>query len=562
MTTIEIRNFRRCERADLSGGPLLLVAGNNANGKTSVLTAIAAAGARLSSPEDRTKAEAQTLVLHGQEQATVSIETDGGSVRLQLPSFKTIEDGAGVTMSRIAAGLESLVDISPAQRAAFLSQWIKAEPTEEDLLQAVKDAGLRETLSGAIWKAVQESGWNGAHKQAQESGTKLKGKWESLTASKRWGVNAGANWLPDGWREELRGITIEDAQAAVKRAAEELETAVASAAISADEMKKLEESAALLGQAKEQLAKREAAYAAAVKRLEDLRAERDELPIASGNVSELPCPCCGGILRIIEKDGVRKLIESPKDEMSEAQRKEMRVKIAQLDGDIANATAEARAASQSLEAGKAAVLSATKSGEKLAAAKGKKGSADALSDARAAVEKAAQDADMVEVYVNATKTHSAIVTNLAIQLILSDGGLRKTVLNRKMKDFNEKEIAPVYKAAGWPAVTLDANMEPMFDGFTYRDLSKSHQWIARTVLQIAIAKLDGSDMVLLDEADLLDKGNRNRLFGMLVKLKQPAVIGMTVNVPNLVPDLAAKKVGESYWIEAGIAKPLAKAIAA
>jgi hypothetical protein len=71
-----------------------------------------------------------------------------------------------------------------------------------------------------------------------------------------------------------------------------------------------------------------------------------------------------------------------------------------------------------------------------------------------------------------------------------------------------------------------------------------------------MAKLDGSDMVVLDAADVLDGTTRSGLFAMLEESGLDALVCLTLTRPEQCPDLAAADLGCSYWIEAGVTRPL------
>ena len=73
----------------------------------------------------------------------------------------------------------------------------------------------------------------------------------------------------------------------------------------------------------------------------------------------------------------------------------------------------------------------------------------------------------------------------------------------------------------------------------------------RAALQIAIAQLEKAGLVIIDGADILDKDGRARLMNLVVGLGIPAVVCMTLNRPDMAPDLAAAGVGATYWVEKG-----------
>jgi hypothetical protein len=95
-----------------------------------------------------------------------------------------------------------------------------------------------------------------------------------------------------------------------------------------------------------------------------------------------------------------------------------------------------------------------------------------------------------------------------------------------------------------------------YGGRAYRRSSTSEQYRVRAVVAVAMAKLDGSDMVVLDAADVLDGTTRSGLFALLDEAGLDALVCMTLTRREQVPDLAASELGASYWIEDGIAQPL------
>ena len=71
-----------------------------------------------------------------------------------------------------------------------------------------------------------------------------------------------------------------------------------------------------------------------------------------------------------------------------------------------------------------------------------------------------------------------------------------------------------------------------------------------------MAQLDGSAMVVLDAADVLDGPTRSGLFALLEEAGLPALVCMTLSRREQLPDLAAAGLGASWWIEDGVAQPL------
>jgi hypothetical protein len=95
-------------------------------------------------------------------------------------------------------------------------------------------------------------------------------------------------------------------------------------------------------------------------------------------------------------------------------------------------------------------------------------------------------------------------------------------------------------------------MSISYGDYQYILLSKSTQYRVRISLQAAFTMLDGSQILLIDGADILDSAGRNGLFKMLTGLQSMAVVAMTIDKQEKIP--AIEKLGGcAYWIENGTA---------
>ena len=111
-------------------------------------------------------------------------------------------------------------------------------------------------------------------------------------------------------------------------------------------------------------------------------------------------------------------------------------------------------------------------------------------------------------------------------------------------------------AAEWKDVAVDPAMTLTYGGRPYALLSTSEQYRVRAVLAVAMARLDGSDLVVIDAADVLDGETRSGLFAMLEEAELAALVCMTLTRRGQCPDLAELGLGCSYWIEAGVCDAL------
>jgi hypothetical protein len=146
--------------------------------------------------------------------------------------------------------------------------------------------------------------------------------------------------------------------------------------------------------------------------------------------------------------------------------------------------------------------------------------------------------------------HRSICTMETLIDKIAPDGIRGEVLQRALKGFNQamKQFTAV---ASWRDVELGADFLPTYGGYIYLLLSASAQFRVRVVLQLAMAKLDNSQAVVIDAADFLDRGGRSGLFKAVQVAGLPAMVCVTVDDKEKVPDLKGRGMGLSYWIGDG-----------
>ncbi|NIQ69350.1 MAG: hypothetical protein GTN94_22770 [Candidatus Aminicenantes bacterium] len=80
--------------------------------------------------------------------------------------------------------------------------------------------------------------------------------------------------------------------------------------------------------------------------------------------------------------------------------------------------------------------------------------------------------------------------------------------------------------------------------------SASEKFQARAVLQLALGKMEGAQLILIDGADIIVGDERNGLFSAILRADQPAIVFMSLPRREAMP--AMNKIGgAAYWIEKG-----------
>jgi len=542
---ITVKNYRGCAEADLELAPIALVAGLNHAGKSSIAQAVAAALTRNPAiVEGVTKAGAEVLLRDGEKRGRCTVGDESGSVSANWPGASVSEDGRGPQASEIACGLVSLVGMKPKDAAAALIAAMSALPTLDDLRAACP--GVRPELLDAVWKRIQSEGWDASAKRAGERSASLKGAWEQITGE-RWGVQKGAGWAAPG----LPGADI-DPQQEVAACRQALEDAIANQAANEAEVQRLQAEASKAQSRAATVANLEEESRTLNADVQRLIAEQNALPRPETAEQMVECPHCKGHLVVVSRTDVRAPVAGVTDEENQrrqaaidAKREEVRVAqvgAAQVDSELREyraALAASNRAQQQLDA----MPTGTVTAEQVQAARNALRQAD---DWNVAVSKTAA----------AASRHAEIVENNDLVAALAPNGVRQTVLASKMSALRAR-LVELSAAAGWSTVELDDDLRVTLGGRAYGLLSASEQFRVRTVLQVALADLDGSDAVIIDAADILDRGGRNGLFSMLRVAGMRALVCMTMNDVKDVPDLSrASGLGRSYWIGGAVAAPV------
>lgn len=552
---IIIRDFRRVERADIQVAPIALVAGLNAAGKTSIVQAVQAALLRrpLTTPEALVKT-ARALVRRGAEEASavVSRRDGDGYAMVSWPACKVdSSDDDAPRSSEIAAGLVSILDMPPKDRPRALAAYVGAGPETEEIRSELAECGYSDEAVQQVLDAIEKNGWDDTHKKAVEAGANFKGRWEQITGAS-FGSSKSATWVPEGW--DLAALEAADHQSLQMDevdARSALERLIAAGAVGAAEVARLRDQMnTALGT---DLVARQEAVAEIEQRLASLRDERAAMPAATGD-GGMPCPSCGTHL-VLMKDHTDPAAASLKVADSNVKPDELkrrRLRAAEIDGQISRAEGDLRAALAALRNAEGVVQAGEEAKAKLAEIEKEDADEAALAEARAAVAAAQARRVGYEAWVAARKVYANWQKNARLIDLLGPEGLRKRVLARHIETLNTR-LAAASADAKWGTVRIDENFGAWCGTEPYWTLSKSTQWRVRTTLQVVLAQIDGSDLVVIDEADILDPKGRNGLVMMLKRAGVGALVAMTVGDRSKVPDLAAAGFGASYWLDGGIA---------
>lgn len=557
MITIDIVNFRGCERAQVQCAPIALISGLNAAGKTSIAQAVGAALSGVTLPIAglaRGKVGGSVFVRSGAAEGSVEVSGDDGSASVTWPDAKLVMRGKPPTASAYAVGLQSIVDMAPRDRVRVLAEYLHADPTRDELAAALAEHGLgAPQVIETLWPSIERNGWDGAERERRDRGAQMKGQWRQVTTA-NWGSKVGAGFRPD-----LGYLVESDLVAAVAQAKNDRDRAIAAQAVSDAEREGAEAEARELSSRRERVDVLAARAANAESDFQKARAARQSLPAAE-QARTVPCPYCAQPIKI-ERDVVEVRLERIGMQLDDKTLRDRRQAIATADGTLANRNDALLVARQQLAEARAAVDAAERAAERIANWPRAVETGTDLETATQALSRADKHLAEYRMKIEADRLHGMIEGNeIAIRLLAADG-LRATKLERVIGVFVRSTLAGLSTASGWGMVEVDAEGNIAYAGRAYGLLSTSEQYRVRALLAAAMAQIDGSAMVIFDGADVLDLPSRSGLFELIRAIERPALVCMTMP-RSRVPDLRKEGFGESYWLAGGVVELLGERIAA
>jgi len=258
---------------------------------------------------------------------------------------------------------------------------------------------------------------------------------------------------------------------------------------------------------------------------------------------DTPCPHCGKPLSISGgKIKIGGTITPEMEKKSETDYKEYQTKIAEINGKI-------QTIGEGIVSANAGLKFQTEAAEKLALPRTVTRD---VAEIEAEISVIENENAMIAAVKNATELQKKIEKLEKIVVVLKPEGLRKTMLTSGLDTFN-KSAADICKKANWLAVGLTENLDILYGKRDYRLLSESEKFRVRATLQIVCAGLDGSEMIVIDGADILDSKGRNGLFAVLNYIAIGTCVFMTLPEAEMLamPDKMAKIGAKTYMIENG-----------
>ncbi|WBM11587.1 AAA family ATPase [Pseudomonas aeruginosa] len=567
ITKLEITNFQGLRHAALDvSAPVLLVAGHNGAGKSSLLDAIAMAfngqPRRVSLKKDMAQ-----LVTEGAKKGEARVEWLDAAYEVQvcgvaLPTGK----GSALTDSPflpyvLDAGLFASLDAKERRRVLFDLSGASTSPNQiaERLVAKGHAAALVEKV-----KPLLRSGFRAAVEQAKAYASESRGAWKAITGE-NYGSEKAVDWAP----ELLATVVTEDQVAEAGKNLQLLE----------DDLAEAQQALGASKQAR-QAADGRAQRIAKLRELVDLEPRRrnklttdeqnqDEWSekvmaaelASSGSVPHQPltCPHCQGAVdlqagtlvvhqppeQIADAEAARRLPEY-REYLASAQRA---VANSQRDLDECLAAAEQIKAleAESVEAPSAeAIANGEQAINELRQARDRQQAK--VQSLHEAFNAAAQRQDVIK---QAAGFHAEVCAWSALADALSPTGIPAEILADAIGPVNEL-LQRLSGTAGWLPVQISADIDVTFGGRLYGLLSESERWRCDATLALAIATISGLRLALLDRLDVLDLPSRSQALTLLRAVTMDKEIDSVIVAGTLKEAMAKTPTWlQAVWIDAG-----------
>lgn len=568
ITKLEITNFQGLRHAALDvSAPVLLVAGHNGAGKSSLLDGVAMA---FSGQPRRVslKKEMDKLITEGAKKGEARVEwlDEAGEVQacgVALPSGKgsPLADSPFlpyVLDASLFAGLKA------DDRRKLLLSLTGASASPAEVGKRLKAKGIDLALFEKV-KPLLRSGFSAMVGQAKDYASEARGAWKAITGE-NYGSEKAVDWAP----ELLATVVTEDQVAEAGKNLQLLEDDLAEAQQALGASKQARQAADGRAQRIAQLRELAELEPRRRNKLTTDQQNQDEWSekvmvaelASAGSVPHQPltCPHCQGA---VDLQAGTLVVHQPPEQIADAEAarrlSEYRGYLASAQRAVANSQRdldECLAAAEQIKALEAESVEAP-SAEAIAngeqAINELRQARDASRAKLVALQEALEAATQREASIaKAQAAHQDVVAWTGMVDALSPTGIPAEILADAIGPVNEL-LQRLSGTAGWSPVQISADIDVTFGGRLYGLLSESERWRCDATIALAIAKLSGLRLVLLDRFDVLDIPARTQ---QAMKLFQSLAAGGEIDtliVAGTLKEPMAKTPAwlQAVWIDAG-----------
>lgn len=595
INSILVSNFLRIKSANIEfQRPVVLVAGPNGNGKSSLAEAV-----RMAFTEQPTrvskKNEYEKLVHDGEKTGTILINHSQGETSFVLPKGK----GEGqVTHGAMPFCLNAnlFASLDTQARREFLLKLMGVKMTPNFVVDALVTRGVKMDKAEQVIPLLA-AGISSAQAEAQAKARDAKTVWKTATGE-NYGKEKAQDWkadVPEFDQDKIDVLTlnIEELQRQIDDANQAI-GAVKSPGENVDELQKQLDETRKVGT---QYARIQDKLNVDLRQLEEWE---DKVARAQAAAKGTPEGLIHDLARSLNwAHGMLPTTVPPEHEEAwiaaelhlGAYEKEFGVIGAHGDPELAQQLPAYQSALEliqrsvansrrDLAAADAAAQQAILLEEKIALAKGSESQVQQLAalqtklaELRAemtAKQKACdqevqmmREADQATVRTEkATQAHEDVKAWEAISDALKPDGIPSELLGSALEPFNSM-LTEFSQIADWPLVRVYDDMGISFGEHEYALCGESHQWRADALIACAIAALSGIKFVVLDRFDCLDLPGRGDALALIddlianADLECALVLATLKSKPEGLPDHV-----QAEWIQGGVVQSTTEQVVA
>lgn len=552
-----VNNFRGVKSAELDVEKTAFVGGRNFHGKSSLAQACALVLTGETMPGKLPKKYVDR-VIHGfgnnGKTAFLSVVDEQGSAKIEYPAATYSAVGKNPQASRIAVGLDTLTGFKVEDRAAYLSKFLGTTPTKDDLLAAVKDAGMKADEYENLWLMIERDGWDTAHVKVAKQATELKGEWKHVTGGETYGKQKAESWYPANWHDIIgtESRNVEQLLDAIGVLTSDHIASIRRGAVDESRLADLKKLVSDLDNARKAYDEKADAALKLSEKVKELRKKpAPKVPRASDIQA---CPKCKTILTVNDEG---KIVTASDKTPLKTDVKAAKAALNRYNGEIQQAEDEYNETAKARDLLETHVNECEKAKlelERIAADEAKGKPERTADEIQAEIDLLNARVKAIKAHTEAYATHQKIQHYEIIADALAPDGVRKTALERGLGKINVT-LAQHCKTAGWNTVRIDSDLTVWFGEVPYEFCSESEQYRVDMTIRLTVAVADGSDVAIYDRADLLDSPGRNGIMRMITSAGVRAIIFCTKNSAEEVPNMAQHGVA-SYWVENGELKRL------
>lgn len=532
--------------------PVVLIAGSNAVGKSTLLDCIRIA---LTGDAERvsSKKEFGQLLSDGQGSGmtTCYVGSSRTAYAMELPKGASMLMADDMSMPYLL-DMTLFTSAKDDEKRALLAHITNTTPTADVLCKRMLDRGCNAEFVKRI-ESLLLSSIGAAHAHAKEMATEAKGAWKALT-SETWGIQKGANFLfkspnvpvsiasdEKKAREELGRLDQELAynQQQFAMATITIQQAVAHNA-TVDAYTRKGGTPQAMDRIKKKLDADQAEFDRVTKAIEDGRGK----PIA--------CPCCNENLiyahdQLVHDSNFKPLAPDTLSKLL-ASLPMLRSTIDNDYRDIASITAAQLIVK---ELGGLKDIELLKSNEQAIKDRITGIKAD-REKAHQLVEKLNNDMRLMKEAIDKNKQakayHDEIVNWTQIADALSPSGIPAEMLGRSLKEINLR-LAQSSEDAAWPLVKIDDDMAITYGGRAFGLLSESEKWRTNAMITEAISCISQNKFFALDRMDVLDPASRGNCLAWLETLADNSEVDTVIVAATLKQKPSDNDLMQVIWLE-------------